>query len=116
MFRNLTQTNQAQLLFEVDEWSTIYIKQYGAGTLRINPNPDDLNNSVPGSAPFQDGIVQVTSDGWKQYFWKGSFYVITDIAGYVAWVVTGGQPYLNRGFRGIPAQLPQPTKGKLSTY
>lgn len=104
------QANQASLLSSLADFGLLYVKQYGPGNLRIGADKDSLQNTI--GQQIQDGIVQVTADQWKQYFWKGDIWVISDQNGAVVWMLPGSQPFLNRG-----GQVPQlPVDQNLSTY
>jgi hypothetical protein len=110
--------NKSALLAHFEQVTTIYIKQYGAGNLRLAGNPTDLDSTI-GQA-IQDGIVQVTAQGWVQYFWEGDLWWISDAAGAVVMVVPSYQFYIDRlKHRGVPNQevmTLNEAEGDLSTY
>jgi hypothetical protein len=113
------QANVPMMIGHFGEVTTIYIKQYGAGNLRLGSDRDSLIATVS-PAPIQDGIVQVTADGFKQYFWEGDLWIITDAAGAVVYSVPSYQYYIERGkHNGSPsARVRQESEleGDLSTY
>lgn len=80
--------NQPTLIATFDHVSTLYIKQYGSGNLRIASRREDLQQDVnPSPGQIQDGIAQATADGFKQYFWEGDIWVISDVAGPIVYIV-----------------------------
>lgn len=100
---------------------TIYVRQYGAGNLRLGMNREDLIQGVslaPGA--IVDGIPQAAADGIKQYFWSGDLWLISDAAGPVMILAPAYQAYVNRLKRsvGLPSDfnLPSESDGNLSTY
>lgn len=93
--------NQPTLLQSFERLSTVYIKQYGGGNLRMTSNREDLQNTI--GAPTQDGIAQATADGFKQYFWEGDLWVISDQNGPIVLVVPTNQFYIDRG---VPGSTP----------
>lgn len=94
MIANL-QANVPMFLVHFNGYGLLYIKQYGAGNLRLAPERERLLNTTA-PLPIQDGIVQVTADGWKQYFWEGDLYVISDVAGALVWEAPGYSFTLDR--------------------
>jgi hypothetical protein len=76
------QVNQPMLVGTFDHVVTIYVRQYGAGNLRLGMIREDLQNQL-GTAPGSvvDGIPQAAADGIKQYFWSGDLWLISDVAG-----------------------------------
>lgn len=115
------QQNVPMLVGHYDGVVTIYVKQYGAGNLRLGNDRESLLNGV-NLAPGQivDGIPQVTAAGIQQYFWSGDLWLITDAAGPVMVQAPAYTSYINR-IRGRSAPpsdftLPSEIKGNLSTY
>lgn len=107
-------------VIHVDGVITIYVRQYGAGNLRLGMNREDLIQGVS-LAPGQivDGIPQAAAQGIVQYFWSGDLWLITDAAGPVMVLAPAYQAYINRlKGRGMPADfvLPSENEGNLSTY
>lgn len=84
---------------------TVYIKQYGPGNLRLAPTFDELNNTISiGPGQVADGIVQVTADGWKQYFFgPGDLWAVSDAPGQVVWECWPYEFYVSRGAMVTPA-------------
>ena len=100
---------------------TIYVRQYGAGNLRLGMNREDLIqgiNLAPGA--IVDGIPQAAADGIKSYFWSGDLWLISDVAGAVMVLAPAYQQYVNRLPAGnaLPSDLALPSEadGNLSTY
>lgn len=111
------QVNQPTLLQHFDEVTTIYVKQYGPGNLRLHSMGDVLLQTV--SDPIPDGITQVTAsgiNGWVQYFWKGDLWTISDAAGGVAWIASAYQFYIERQTASQPVLTDGEIEGDLSTY
>jgi len=108
-------------IIHVDGVVTIYVRQYGAGNLRLGMNREDLIQGV-NLAPGQivDGIPQAAAAGIQQYFWSGDLWLISDVAGAVMLLVPAYSAYINRlkGSTGTPADFTQPSEvvGNLSTY
>ena len=99
------QANIPQNIVQIKGYGLLYIKQYGAGNLRIAPDRESLVNTVA-PLPVQDGIVQVTADGWKQYFWSGDVWLISDVTGIAVYLAPGNTFFIDRGFR-LDPNLPQ---------
>jgi hypothetical protein len=112
------QTNQPQLVMTFEKLTTIYIKQYGPGNLRFGPVREDLLNSL-GNA-VQDGISQATADSFKQYFWEGDLWIISDAPGAVVVIAASYSFYIDRGAHGSAPNEGVSTDnenlGNLSTY
>lgn len=115
---------QANLPMFIQHYSgvvTIYIRQYGAGNLRLGMNREDLLNTNPLVTPpggIVDGIPQAAADGVKQYFWSGDLWLITDVAGPVMIQAPAMQTYIDRK---LGPQLPSDRSvsqegGNLSSY
>ena len=111
----------AVLLNTFEEITTVYIKQYGPGNLRLSGNPIDLNSSI--NATIQDGIVQTTAtgpyNGWVQYFWEGDLWAISDAAGAVVFVIPSYQFFIDRiGGKHPPNRIGSLSEleGNLSTF
>lgn len=96
------------------DWILVYLKQYGPGNLYLFGDRDSAFNALSIST-VHDGIVQVTLDGWKNYFWKGDLWVESDQAGSIVYQFAGYQPN-PAAPRDTQANLPLTQKGKLSTY
>src|ERR1700719_4452724 len=78
------QANVPMLIGHYDGVITIYVKQYGAGTLRLGTEDKPLiTTAPPNQAPgaVADGIPQAVADGIQQRFWSGDLWVISDVAG-----------------------------------
>jgi hypothetical protein len=76
---------------------TIYVRQYGAGNLRLGMTREDLVqgiNLAPGA--IVDGIPQAAADGIKSYFWSGSLWLISDVAGSVMVLAPAYTAYIDR--------------------
>jgi hypothetical protein len=107
-------------IINVDGVVTIYVRQYGAGNLRLGMNREDLIqgiNLAPGAVV--DGIPQAAADGVKQYFWSGDLWLISDVAGAVMVLAPSFSAYINRvRSKQLPADfvLPSEIEGNLSTY
>lgn len=116
------QANQPQLILSVNGVVSIYVRQYGAGNLRMGMNREDLNNSNPVNlAPggVVDGIPQAAADGVKQYFWSGDLWIISDQAGAVMILAPAYTLYLDRsnGVKTNPSDANVSDEGgNLSTY
>jgi hypothetical protein len=84
---------------------TVYIKQYGPGNLRLAPTFDELNNTISqGPGQVADGIVQVTANGWVQYFLgPGDPWAVSDAPGVVVWCAWPYEFQLTRGSLVAPA-------------
>jgi hypothetical protein len=107
-------------IIHVDGVVTIYVRQYGAGNLRIGMNREDLIQGVS-LAPGQivDGIPQAAAQGIQQYFWSGDLWLISDVTGPVMILVPAYSAYVNRlKGAGLPADFTQPSEvvGNLSSY
>jgi hypothetical protein len=107
-------------VIHVDGVVTIYVRQYGAGNLRLGMNREDLIQGV-NLAPGQivDGIPQTAAQGIVQYFWSGDLWMISDVQGPVMVLAPAYQAYINRlKNQGMPADfvLPSEVDGNLSTY
>jgi hypothetical protein len=113
------QTNVPMLVAHFDRVTTLYLKQYGPGNLRLGSDRDSLLSTILPN-PLQDGIVQVTADGWKSYFWEGDLWLISDAPGNFSYSAPSYQFSINRGkFAGSPnADVVQESEleGDLSTY
>ena len=115
------QANVPMLIGSFDGVVTVYVRQYGAGNLRLGVNKEDLLQGVA-LAPGQvvDGIPQAAADGVKQYFWSGDLWLISDAAGPVMVLAPAQAFYIDRsnGTQTKPADvsLPSETIGDLSTY
>lgn len=109
------QQNIPGLIQSFGKLTTIYIKQYGPGNLRLASNKEDLQNTI--NASLQDGIAQTTADGWKQYFWEGDLWVISDQAGSLVLQAPSYAFYIERTTGTTPAKSTgtRPA-GSLSTY
>lgn len=121
MILTLQQNIPSGPIIHVDGVVTIYVRQYGAGNLRLGMNREDLVQGVnlaPGA--IVDGIPQAAADGLKQYFWSGDLWLISDVSGPVMVLAPAYQAYVNRlkTQRGIPADfsLPSEAEGNLSTF
>lgn len=111
------QTNVLMYIGHFDQMTLLYIKQYGAGNLRLSASGERLQTTI--GLPTQDGLTQATIDGFKQYYWQGDLYMISDAAGPVVWEVAGYVFGLERGkHRGFPGgeRLESEIEGDLSTY
>lgn len=112
---------KSALLGHFKQITTIYIKQYGPGNLRLAGNPTDLDSTI--GAAIQDGIAQVTAsgiNGWVQYFWEGDLWWISDAAGAVVMVAPSYAFYIKRGVSvnspGESVDTDGEAEGNLSTY
>lgn len=108
-------------IIHVDGVVTIYVRQYGAGNLRLGMNREDLVQGIslaPGG--IVDGIPQAAADQIKQYFWSGDLWLISDVSGPVMVLAPAYQAYVNRLKRqgALPSDfvLPSEGEGNLSTY
>jgi hypothetical protein len=116
------QANVPMLIGHYDGVVSVYVRQYGAGNLRLGSNFDALLNTSPiNQAPGQvvDGIPQAAADGVKQYFWSGDLFVISDVAGPVMIIAPAYQFLVdrNQGTRQPPADITIELEGgNLSTY
>lgn len=117
------QINIPKLVGHYDRVVTIYVRQYGAGNLRLGMNREDLQNSVAANlAPGQvvDGIPQAAAAGLVQYFWSGDLWIISDQADAVMVLAPAQSFYLDRnaGIRTAPADaaVADDEGGDLSTY
>jgi len=110
--------NKAVLLGHFERITTVYIKQYGPGNLRIAGNPSDLETTI--GAATQDGIVIVTANGFQQFFWEGDLWAISDAAGAIVIVVPSYSFFIDRGRHGGSPNEEISTfneaEGNLSTY
>ena len=114
------QQNIPLLIGHYDGVITIYVRQYGAGNLRLGTDRESLLNGV-NLAPGQivDGIPQAAAAGIQQYFWSGDLWLISDAAGPVMLIAPAYTAYINRiRTTGLPSDfnLPSETEGNLSTY
>jgi hypothetical protein len=111
------QINLPMFVAHYDKVTTVEIKQYGPGNLRISSDRDSLLATI--GAPVLDGIVQVTADGFKQHFWKGDLWFMSDAAGAVVYVASEYQYTIDRG-KHIQAptdvEVDSEFEGDLSTY
>lgn len=116
------QANLPTLVGHYDGVITIYVRQYGAGNLRLGMTREDLINTNPAVlAPGQvvDGIPQAAADGIKQYFWSGDLWMISDVAGAVVLIAPAQTFYIDRsnGIKKIPADnVNFNPEADLSTY
>lgn len=88
------QANLPMFLMHFEGYGLLYIKQYGPGNLRLKGSREELLSSL--ASPIPDGIVQVTADGFKQYFWEGDLWVISDAPGSIAYEAPGYTFYIDR--------------------
>jgi hypothetical protein len=107
-------------VIHIDGVVTIYVRQYGAGNLRLAFNREDLIQGI-NLAPGQivDGIPQAAAQGIQQYFWSGDLWLISDVSGPVMILAPAYSAYVNRlKGGGMPADfvLPSEVDGNLSTY
>lgn len=109
------------LVTSFDAVVTLYVRQYGAGNLRLGSDRESLLQGVnlaPGA--IVDGIPQAAADGKQQYFWSGDLWLITDVTGPVMFIAPGVNFYIDRshGRRTPPAdvQIETEIEGNLSTY
>ena len=114
------QQNIANLVGHFDGVITIYVRQYGAGNLRLGMQREDLQNTST-LAPGQvvDGIPQAAADGIKQYFWSGDLWMISDVDGPVVLIAPAQTFYIDRnaGQRTQPANVANfNPEAELSTY
>jgi len=99
---------------------TIYVRQYGAGNLRLGMTREDLIqgiNLAPGG--IVDGIPQAAAQGIVQYFWSGSLWLISDTAGPVMVLAPAYTAYIDRlkaGQQPSDFLSPSEDEGDLSTY
>lgn len=117
------QANQPQLVLSVDGVVSVYVRQYGAGNLRLGMNKEDLINTSPvNQAPGQvvDGIPQAAADAIKQYFWSGDLWLISDAPGPIMILAPAYSLYIDRSqgnTRINPSDASAPQEGgNLSTY
>ncbi|SRR6266481_2022029 len=120
MILQLAQNIPMGPIIHIDGVVTIYVRQYGAGNLRLGMNREDLIQGV-NLAPGQvvDGIPQAAAQGIQQYFWSGDLWLISDAAGAVMVLAPAYSAYINRlKGGGLPADftLPSEAIGNLSTY
>jgi hypothetical protein len=108
--------NKSVLLGHFERVTTVYIKQYGPGNLRLAGNPNDLDSTI--GLAIQDGIVIVTANGFAQFFWEGDLWAISDAAGAIVMVVPAYQFYIDRlRHGGAPnGEIVTLEEGDLSTY
>jgi hypothetical protein len=109
--------NQFMYLGHFDQMTLLYIKQYGPGNLRLAASGERLLATV--GLPTQDGVTQATADGFKQWYWQGDLFVISDAPGPIAWEIAGYAFTLERGkHRGFPGgeRIDSELEGDLSTY
>lgn len=120
MILNL-QTNIPALVAHFDGVVTIYVRQYGAGNLRLaNDRESLLQGTALAPGQIVDGIPLAAAAGIQQFFWSGDLWMITDAAGQVMVQAPAYTSYVNR-IRGgsIPPAdftLPSEIEGNLSTY
>lgn len=93
------QLNVPMFLMRFSGYGLLYIKQYGPGNLRLKGSREELLASI-NPLPLQDGIVQVTADGFKQYFWSGDLWAISDAPGSIVFEAPGYSFYIDRGLVG----------------
>lgn len=107
-------------IINVDGVVTIYVRQYGAGNLRLGMTREDLIQGIsPAPGAVVDGIPQAAADGIKQYFWSGDLWLISDVTGAVMVLAPSFTAYINRvRNKALPADfvLPSELEGDLSTY
>jgi hypothetical protein len=112
------QANVPYLAGHYEEVTTIYVKQFGPGNLRIGSDRDSLVATI--GAPIAEGIAQATADGFKQYFWEGDLWFISDAPGVVSYGAPSYQYYVQRGKNnGAPnnrVEMEAELEGDLSTY
>jgi len=120
MIQNLV-ANLPVLFGHYDGVVTIYVRQYGAGNLRLGHDRESLLQGTslsPGQ--IVDGIPQAAAAGIVQYFWSGDLWLITDASGPVMVEAPGYQFLIDRsqGVHRNPADAVNPTEveGNLSTY
>jgi hypothetical protein len=115
------QANLPALITHFSGVVTIYVRQYGAGNLRLGMNKEDLINTNPTVTPpggIVDGIPQAAANGVQQYFWSGDLWVITDVAGPVMILAPAMTTYLDRktGPQNPSDRSVSQRGGNLSTY
>ena len=114
------QANLPVLINSFKRVVTIYVRQYGAGNLRLSFNKEDLLNTAPNVSPGNvvDGIPQAAAAGIQQYFWSGDLWVISDVAGPAMILAPAQRFYIDRGIRNSsPADVDNAIPGDdLSTY
>jgi len=108
------------LVAHFDGVVTIYVRQYGAGNLRLTNDRESALNGV-NLAPGQivDGIPQAAAAGVQQYFWSGDLWLITDVTGPVMIQAPAYTAYIDRlkqRQRPSDFDLESETEGNLSTY
>lgn len=115
------QANIPMMFGHYDGVITVYVRQYGAGNLRLAMTKEDLLygiNLAPGQVV--DGIPQAAGDGIKQYFWSGDLWIISDAAGPVMVLAPSYTAYIDRlkATGRLPSDftLPSEIEGDLSTY
>jgi hypothetical protein len=109
--------NIVMYLGHFDQMTLLYIKQYGAGNLRLASSGERLQATI--GLPTQDGVTQATVDGFKQWYWQGDLFAISDAAGPIVWEIAGYAFTLERGkHRGFPGgeRIESEAEGDLSTY
>jgi hypothetical protein len=114
------QANLPVLISHFDGVVTIYVRQYGAGNLRItNDRESALNGTSLAPGQIVDGIPQAAAQGVQQYFWSGDLWLISDVSGPVMVQAPAYTSYVQR-LKGAasPADftLPSEREGNLSTY
>lgn len=102
--------NVPKLIGYYDRVVTIYVRQYGAGNLRLAMNQEDLRNSVNANLPpgaVVDGIPQAAANGVQQYFWSGDLWIISDQNDPVMIIAPAQQFFIDRsqGVRGQPSDV-----------
>ena len=120
MILNL-QANIPSLIQSFDGVVTIYVRQYGAGNLRLGMNKEDLINTNPTVTPpggIVDGIPQAAANGVQQYFWSGDLWLISDVSGQVMVLIPAMTTYINRklGTQKPADRSVSQEGGNLSTY
>lgn len=115
------QANVPMLIAHYDGAVTVYVRQYGAGNLRLGNTREDLlygTNLAPGQVV--DGVPQAAADGKQQYFWSGDLWVISDVAGPVMIEAPAYTTYVDRstGRRTLPSDVTIESEfvDDLSTY
>lgn len=121
MIINLTIQNIPKLAGSYDGVKTIYVRQYGAGNLRLAATREELIAGVnlpPGGAV--DGIPQAAAQGVVQYFWSGDLYLISDNPGDNVMVYCPAQAFSvdrSGGIQQSPSDISNSaSENDLSTY
>jgi hypothetical protein len=121
MILQIQTANKAQLVASFKNIVTIYVRQYGAGNLRIGPIKEDLENTAPtvvAPGQVQDGIPQAAAGGVQQYFWSGDLWAISDVAGPAMFIFPSYVTYIDRQQNPINPSNAHVSQegGNLSTY